>query len=94
MTPPSTERGFRLGGRVQGVGFRWWTREVAEGLGITGTVRNCTDGTVEIQARGEAETLETFSAKLREGPAHARVEEVRSTEADLPPGMDGFRIIR
>jgi len=94
MTPPSTERGFRLGGRVQGVGFRWWTRQVAEELGITGTVRNCTDGTVEIQARGEAETLETFSAKLREGPPHARVEEMRSTEADLPPGTDGFRIVR
>ncbi len=93
MTPPSTERGFRLGGRVQGVGFRWWTQALAKELGIAGTVRNCSDGTVEVLAQGGAEALETFSAKLREGPPHARVEEVRTTEADLPPGMEGFRII-
>jgi len=94
MTPPKVDRGFRLTGRVQGVGFRWWTRSLAEDLGITGTVRNCPDGTVEVHARGEPSEMESFSARLREGPPHAHVENIRTTEANLPSEEAAFRIIR
>ena len=70
------QRGFRVRGRVQGVGFRWWTRRRASDLGLWGTVRNRPDGTVEVHAAGELETLEAFAAELEVGPPSARVERV------------------
>lgn len=86
-------RGFRLTGRVQGVGFRWWTRQTAQQLDLAGTVRNRRDGSVEIHARGRGDDLETFSRRIREGPNGARVEGVEEIEAkaSLP---DDFRIVR
>ncbi len=74
------QRGFRVRGRVQGVGFRWWTRRKASDLGLRGTVRNRPDGTVEVHAAGLVETLEAFAAELEVGPLGARVE-----------GVDDFR---
>lgn len=74
------QRGFRVRGRVQGVGFRWWTRARASKLGLRGTVGNRPDGTVEVHVVGDIETLEAFAAELEFGPPMARVE-----------GVDGFR---
>ena len=70
------QRGFRIRGRVQGVGFRWWTRGRASDLGLRGTVGNRPDGTVEVHAVGDVDTLEVFAAGLEVGPAMARVEGV------------------
>lgn len=86
-------------GRVQGVGFRWWTQRTAEGLGLQGWVRNRSDGTVEVSARGAPGALVALREALGEGPAGSRVEEVRAvTEAGgSGPGrevVDGFRILR
>jgi len=88
----TTRRGFRLTGRVQGVGFRWWTRRTAEELGLRGTVRNCRDGSVEIHAEGGDDAMESFARRIRSGPSAARVDEVEEVEAkaSLP---DGFRIV-
>jgi acylphosphatase len=57
-------------GRVQGVFFRATTQEYAERMGITGTVRNVPDGTVEIFAQGPRDKLERFIEKLegKSGP--------------------------
>ena len=74
------QRGFRVRGRVQGVGFRWWTRKRASDLGLRGTVGNRPDGTVEVHVAGDVETLEAFAVALEVGPVMARVE-----------GVDGFR---
>ena len=74
------QRGFRVRGRVQGVGFRWWTRGRASDLGLRGTVGNRPDGTVEVHVAGDVETLDAFAAALDVGPPMARVE-----------GVDGFR---
>jgi acylphosphatase len=63
-------------GMVQGVGFRWHTQRVAEGLRLSGWVRNLYDGGVEIQAEGERATLETFLDWCRHGPDFARVDKV------------------
>ena len=76
------QRGFRVHGRVQGVGFRWWTRRRAADLGLRGTVWNRPDGTVEVHAAGELETLEAFAAELEVGPRSARVEGVDDFRSD------------
>ena len=76
MTSDQTRErtGFRLHGRVQGVGFRWWTRRTADQLGIAGSVRNLPDGTVEVRAAGPSDALQEFESRLRRGPRSASVE--------------------
>jgi acylphosphatase len=58
-------------GRVQGVGFRYMTKMVADQLGITGTVCNEADGSVTIQAIGDDDTMETFIKKVKDSPSPA-----------------------
>lgn len=65
--------GWRIHGRVQGVGFRWWTRRTAVSLGITGSVRNLADGTVEVRAAGSEEALRELEKRLCDGPRSATV---------------------
>ena len=87
------QRGYRVIGRVQGVFFRAWTQEMAEELGVVGTVRNRADGSVEAHVAGTAEELESFERRLLEGSPSARVErvEVFESEAGLPKGQ--FQIL-
>lgn len=86
MTNSTERRGFVLAGRVQGVGFRWWTRQTALKLGLTGTVRNLADGRVEVHAGGHASDLSVFRELLQSGPAGADVREILETPApdELP----------
>ena len=70
--------GFLVSGRVQGVGFRWWTRRTASRLYLSGTVRNLPDGRVEVRARGSAAALDELEASLRIGPLAADVVDVES----------------
>lgn len=56
-------------GRVQGVGFRYMTKIVADQLGITGTVKNEEDGSVTIEACGDEETIKTFIEKVKDSPS-------------------------
>lgn len=61
-------------GRVQGVGFRYFTQEAAESLHLTGWVRNLADGSVEVYAEGNRKDLEAFAKGVRSGPPLSRVE--------------------
>lgn len=91
------EKAYRVGGRVQGVGFRWWTRSQAVRLGLSGSVRNLADGTVAVTARGSEAALRELEALLGEGPAGARVdrvEQIRTTgEPDLELVEGDFHIL-
>lgn len=84
MTSDQTreQSGFRIHGRVQGVGFRWWTRRTAGQLGIAGSVRNLSDGTVEVRAAGPAEAMREFESRLHRGPPSASVERLARFEVD------------
>lgn len=86
-------RGFLVHGRVQGVGFRWNTVRTARDLGIAGTVRNRTDGTVEVHAEGPSGDLDRLEKWLKTGPRAARVESVEEISAreEFP---EDFRIVR
>ena len=82
-------------GRVQGVGFRWFVRERARALGLTGWVRNRQDGSVEVLALGDDLALERLRAILRTGPDGARVSDVEDRGAE--PGvaaLDPFGILK
>ena len=76
-------------GRVQGVGYRWWTVRAAAGLGLDGWVRNLVDGSVEVLAIGEAAAVDALATACGAGPAAARVSEVERHVAE-DDGTRGF----
>jgi acylphosphatase len=85
-------------GRVQGVGFREWTRHVALDRGVEGWVRNRADGSVEAVFAAEIEVVVRMVAACRKGPMHARVESVDESEAapadlDLRRGDESFSVL-
>ena len=63
-----------IGGRVQGVGFRFFAEAQAAVEGVHGYVRNLADGRVEVLVEGDEESVERVERALRRGPAGARVE--------------------
>jgi acylphosphatase len=67
---------IKIYGRVQGVGFRFWAKELAEKLNIVGFVLNDKDGSVYIEAYGKKENLEKFLNLCFDGPPYAKVEKV------------------
>ena len=73
MSDPTIQRGYRVSGRVQGVGFRWWTRSAGAKLALSGTVRNLHDGSVEVHVRGPENVVREFESLLHEGPWSADV---------------------
>ena len=79
-------------GRVQGVGFRFFTREAALREGMTGWVRNLPDGRVEAWVEGESEAVTRVERAMRSGPAGARVEEVVVDVEDAAGTYKGFSI--
>jgi len=86
-------RRFVVSGMVQGVGFRYFTQDEAERIGVSGYVRNLRDGRVEAYAIGTEEQLAQFRAAMERGPRMAMVESV----AEEPAGIEqeyaqGFRI--
>ncbi len=80
-------------GIVQGVFFRYNTRLEAERLGITGTVRNLPDGSVEVIAEGPKERLNEFLAWLHHGPDAAIVEKVEVRWEEATGSFPDFRIV-
>ena len=72
-------------GRVQGVGFRMTAARIARAFPIGGTVRNCSDGSVELIAVGEPPAVNGYLAALREAFGR-NIQDERSF-----PGPDGFR---
>ena len=84
----------RIKGRVQGVGFRIWTRTEAERLGITGWVRNEKDGSVAAFLEGSDEAVSAMLEALWSGPPGAVVGNVVSEAAEPIEQPAGFRIVR
>jgi acylphosphatase len=83
-----------ISGRVQGVGYRAWTQIEATSRGITGWVRNRSNGDVEALFAGPPDAVEALCAACWRGPAHAQVDQVEVTRASAAAlaGL-GFRLI-
>ena len=85
-------RRFLIIGRVQGVGFRYFTHDAATREGVTGYVKNLPDGGVEALVEGDEEAVLRVERALRSGPGGAWVERVY-TATDEPSGAyKGFAI--
>ena len=95
MSRETEEAGARLilEGRVQGVGFRFFTQRRATALGLRGWVRNLPDGTVEAEAWGPSAALAEFKDELRGGPAGSRVTAIRESTLDKAEERSRFEII-
>ena len=88
-----TELHAILRGRVQMVMMRDYVQRKASGLGLTGTVQNLNDGTVEVVASGPQHALETLAEKLRKGSVLSRVDEA-TIEFRIPTqSFDDFHIV-
>ena len=81
-----------VSGRVQGVGFREFTRRTAQRLGLGGWVRNLAGGQVEVVADGERPALEALVSAVSRGPAGAFVRNVREEWEHIPEGEKEFLI--
>lgn len=77
-------------GIVQGIGFRYFTRMAANRFTISGWVRNCPDGSVEIHCEGEESNLQHFLAEIRKGPSGLKVDtfEIKETSAGFFYGFE------
>lgn len=88
-------RRYVISGRVQGVGFRYSTKELARGFEVCGSVRNLPDGTVEIMVAGDKEEVDGFLKELTEESSVAsHIKDVRVEAAAVPDGVRGFTIAR
>lgn len=79
-------RQLRIMGQVQGVGFRYALHREADRLGVTGWVRNRSDGSVEAVVQGAPGAVEALTAWARRGPPAARVMDLRIEPP--PPELD------
>lgn len=85
-------RRYLIRGRVQGVGFRYFTQAAASREGLSGWVRNTPDGGVETAVEGESDALERFERQIRRGPPGARVDRVDVSDEHAAGGEAGFTI--
>ncbi len=79
-------------GRVQGVGFRWTAKRIAQGFDVTGSVRNLPDGRVELQVSGDRAEVAGFLEEIRESAlaGHITAEHIDEIDTNAPPR--GFQI--
>ncbi len=93
MGDETRARRFRIRGKVQGVGYRFFALTCAEALGLAGWVKNLDDGTVEAHAEGAEKKIDEFAFDLSRGARFARVSEIEAEEVPAE-GLDGFSIRR
>jgi acylphosphatase len=75
-------RHVRVTGHVQGVFYRAWAQAQARELGVSGWIRNCSDGSVEAHLQGDESVVSRMVDRMRRGPANARVDDLETEEAE------------
>jgi acylphosphatase len=78
-------RRYFVSGTVQGVGYRYFARQLAQRLGIAGYVKNLRDGRVEVYVIGPASVLASVRAELERGPDGASVSSATEEPAPIDP---------
>ena len=85
-------RQYFFEGRVQGVGFRYSTKQLAKGFDVIGWVKNCPDGRVELQIQGEEDELDEFLEEIHDSPLGHHILEQEQFSVPLLEGVTGFTI--
>jgi acylphosphatase len=92
MTEDGVRLEARIEGWVQGVGFRWWTRDQARRLGLAGRATNLNDGSVRIVAEGSLRACSTLLDLVRSGQAPGVVRTVHAEWGEAAGGFSGFAV--
>tara|TARA_R110002096_G_scaffold70208_4_gene168412 strand:+ start:2565 stop:2837 length:273 start_codon:yes stop_codon:yes gene_type:complete len=87
-----TARQYIFAGRVQGVGFRYSTKNLAKGFDVLGWVKNLPDGRVELQLMGDEEELDEFIQELHDSPLGHHIKEQEERTVPLLEDIQGFSI--
>ncbi len=80
-------------GVVQGVCFRSTVVDHARQLDVPGSVRNLSDGSVEVYAQGAKKTLNSFLENIQKAPGFARIEKQTHEFCEIKKTFNGFRVI-
>jgi acylphosphatase len=81
-----------VSGVVQGVGFRYFTRQIADSYGLNGWVKNLFDGRVEFFVQGDGDRIDEFVKKIKAGPGFGKVDSVKLFEEPEDKGLVGFDV--
>tara|TARA_B100000749_G_scaffold122825_1_gene93942 strand:+ start:195096 stop:195407 length:312 start_codon:yes stop_codon:yes gene_type:complete len=92
MSGPKLAYQFIIAGKVQGVGFRYFTQSKAQDYALNGWVRNLIDGRVEALAVGDEMALNRFAIDMNRGPESSHVISVERHSIEGAPEMSGFNI--
>ncbi len=96
VEPIDTENAIRkaitVSGRVQGVGFRFFTQQTAINLRITGWVKNQSDGTVTMEVQGTSEQIGALISRLKQGNGYSKVTHVDIKDLEVEKGENKFGI--
>ena len=92
VASPLKRIGVLVTGRVQGVGYRYFTEDAANHFGLTGWVSNRFDRSVELEAQGEAADIDEFLTRLRMGPPLSHVADLQVNDLPVEEGEMGFEI--
>jgi acylphosphatase len=79
-------------GRVQGVGFRFTTKQIASGFEVSGWVKNLADGRVQMLAAGDEQEVDAFLEAVEKGPLGSNIKSADVEKTDPPENLSGFRI--
>ena len=82
----------RAVGRVQGVGFRVFVRKESQALGVTGCVKNMSDGSVTMELQGKPQIIEQLVTKIKKGRGRINVTSLELTDLPVVEGEDKFVI--
>ncbi|MCD4818076.1 MAG: acylphosphatase [Candidatus Cloacimonetes bacterium] len=83
---------FLVSGKVQGVGFRYYTRNAAKEFNIVGYARNTSDGKVKIIAGGSDKDIEQFTESIRQGPTFSQVSKLEIKKVETFRQYKTFKI--
>ncbi len=81
-------------GKVAGVGFRLWLRNVANSLSLVGSCRQLEDGTCEAIIQGERSLVKQFVVACKRGPSEATVDRIEMSPMPIDPRIGGFYVER
>ena len=92
VTENAVRKACRAVGRVQGVGFRFFVQSNSKSMGVTGWVKNMSDGSVTMELQGDAAVIERLMNKIKKGNDWIRVTEFEVADMPVVEGENTFAI--